>query len=166
MISDAIATCAGAMLGTSTVTTFVESGAGVSAGGRTGLTSLTTAVMFFLAMFAMPVFAVIPGAATAAALIYVGVLMMKNNLKTVDMNDAIGATSAFLTIVVMLLSYSITKGIGIGLVAYTVMSLVAYLINVIKYAINKKEKPEWKVSVVALIVAALFCVYFFVPVML
>ena len=164
MISDSIATCAGAMLGTSTVTTFVESGAGVSAGGRTGLTSFTTAVMFFLAMFAMPVFAVIPGAATAAALIYVGVLMMKNNLKSVDMNDAIGATSAFLTIVVMLLSYSITKGIGIGLVAYTAMSLVAYLINVVKYAINKKEKPEWKVSVVALIVTLLFCVYFFVPV--
>ena len=164
MISDSIATCAGAVLGTSTVTTFVESGAGVSAGGRTGLTSFTTAVMFFLAMFAMPVFAVIPGAATAAALIYVGVLMMKNNLKSVDMNDAIGATSAFLTIVVMLLSYSITKGIGIGLVAYTAMSLVAYLINVVKYAINKKEKPEWKVSVVALIVTLLFCVYFFVPV--
>lgn len=164
MISDSIATCAGAMLGTSTVTTFVESGAGVSAGGRTGLTSFTTAVMFFLAMFAMPVFAVIPGAATAAALIYVGVLMMKNNLKSVDMNDAIGATSAFLTIVVMLLSYSITKGIGIGLVAYTAMSVVAYAISAIKYAIDKQKKPEWKVSVVALIVTALFCVYFFVPV--
>ena len=164
MISDSIATCAGAMLGTSTVTTFVESGAGVSAGGRTGLTSFTTAVMFFLAMFAMPVFAVIPGAATAAALIYVGVLMMKNNLKSVDMNDAIGATSAFLTIVIMLLSYSITKGIGIGLVTYTAMSVVAYAISAIKYAIDKKEKPEWKVSVVALIVTALFCVYFFVPV--
>ena len=164
MISDSIATCAGAMLGTSTVTTFVESGAGVSAGGRTGLTSFTTAVMFFLAMFAMPVFAVIPGAATAAALIYVGVLMMKNNLKSVDMNDAIGATSAFLTIVIMLLSYSITKGIGIGLVTYTAMSVVAYVISAIKYAINKKDKPEWKVSIVALIVTALFCVYFFVPV--
>ena len=164
MISDSVATCAGAMLGTSTVTTFVESGAGVSAGGRTGMTSLTTAVMFFLAMFAMPAFAVIPGAATAAALIYVGVLMMKNNIKSVDMDDAISATSAFLTIVVMLLSYSITKGIGIGMVTYTVMSLVAYLISVIKYAIGKKEKPVWNVSVVALVVTALFCVYFFVPV--
>ena len=163
MISDSIATCAGAMLGTSTVTTFVESGAGVSAGGRTGLTSFTTACMFFLAMFAMPVFAVIPGAATAAALIYVGVLMMKNNIKSIDMSDAIGATSAFLTIVIMLLSYSITKGIGMGLVTYTVMSAVAYLIGVIKYAIDKKEKPVWNVSVVALIVTALFCVYFFVP---
>ncbi|MBQ4274079.1 MAG: hypothetical protein IJB94_03815, partial [Clostridia bacterium] len=116
-----------------------------------------------LAMFAMPVFAVIPGAATAAALIYVGVLMMKNNIKSIDMSDAIGATSAFLTIVIMLLSYSITKGIGMGLVTYTVMSAVAYLIGVIKYAIDKKEKPVWNVSVVALIVTALFCVYFFVP---
>ena len=164
MISDAIATCAGAMLGTSTVTTFVESGAGVSAGGRTGMTSFTTAVMFFLALFAMPAFAVIPGAATAAALIYVGVLMMKNNIKSVDRSDAISATSAFLTIVVMLLSYSITKGIGIGMVTYTVMSAIAYLIGLVAYAINKKEKPEWKVSIVALIVTALFCVYFFVPV--
>ena len=166
MISDSIATCAGAMLGTSTVTTFVESGAGVSAGGRTGLTSFTTACMFFLAMFAMPAFAVIPGAATAAALIYVGVLMMKNNIKSVDMDDAISATSAFLTIVVMLLSYSITKGIGIGMVTYTVMSLVAYLISVIKYAIDKKEKPVWNVSVVAIVVTLLFCVYFFIPVTL
>jgi len=166
MISDSVATCAGAMLGTSTVTTFVESGAGVSAGGRTGLTSFTTAVMFFLAMFAMPAFAVIPGAATAAALIYVGVLMMKNNIKSVDMSDAVSATSAFLTIVVMLLSYSITKGIGIGMVTYTVMSAIAYLIGVIKYAIDKKEKPAWNVSVVALIVTVLFCVYFFVPVTL
>ena len=163
MISDSVATCAGAMLGTSTVTTFVESGAGVSAGGRTGLTSFTTAVMFFLALFAMPVFAVVPGAATAAALIYVGVLMMKNNIKSIEMGDAIGATSAFLTVVVMVLSYSITKGIGIGLVTYTLMSAIAYLIEAIKYAIDKKEKPAWTVSVVTIIVSLLFVVYFFVP---
>ena len=164
MISDSIATCTGAILGTSTVTTFVESGAGVSAGGRTGLTAFTTASLFFASMFALPVFAAIPGAAAASALIYVGVLMMKNNIKNVDMKDAIGATSAFLTIVVMLLSYSITKGIGIGMVTYTVMSLVAYLIAVVKYAIDKKEKPVWNLSAVALVVTALFCVYFFVPV--
>ncbi len=167
MISDAVATCAGAMLGTSTVTTFVESGAGVSAGGRTGLTSFTTACMFFLAMFAMPLFAVIPGAATAAALIYVGVLMMKNNIKAIDFTDAIKATSAFLTIVVMVLSYSITKGIGIGLISYTLMSAIAYVIDAIKYAATKKgEAPKWNVSVVALVVTALFLVYFFVPVTL
>ena len=163
MICDSVATCTGAMLGTSTVTTFVESGAGVSAGGRTGLTALTTAVMFFVAMFAMPVFAVIPSAATAAALIYVGVLMMKNNIKEIDFGNAINATSAFLTIVIMVLSYSITKGIGVGLISYTLMSIVAYLIGIIKYAFTKKDKPTWNVSVIAIIVSLLFCLYFFVP---
>ena len=166
MISDAVATCTGAMLGTSTVTTFVESGAGVSAGGRTGLTAFTTACMFFLAMFAMPLFAVIPGAATAAALIFVGVLMMKNNVKTIDFSNAINATSAFLTIVIMVLSYSITKGIGVGIVSYTAMNLIEYVISAIKYAITKKEKPTWSISVVAIIITILFCVYFFVPVTL
>ncbi len=163
MIADSVATCTGAMLGTSTVTTFVESGAGVSAGGRTGLTALTTAALFFVAMFAMPVFAVIPSAATAAALIYVGVLMMKNNIKEIDFGNAINATSAFLTIVIMVLSYSITKGIGVGLISYTLMSIVAYLIGIIKYAFTKKDKPTWNVSVIAIIVSLLFCLYFFVP---
>ena len=169
MISDAVATCSGAVLGTSTVTTFVESGAGVSAGGRTGLTSFTTACMFFLAMFAMPVFQVIPSAATAAALIYVGVLMMKNNVKGIDFSHAINATAAFLTVVVMVLSYSITKGIGIGMISYTVMSAISYLVELIKYSVAKKkdenaEKPEWTVSVVAIVVTVLFLAYFFVPV--
>ena len=163
MISDSIATCTGAVLGTSTVTTFVESGAGVSAGGRTGLTAFSTACMFFLAMFAMPAFAVIPGAATAAALIYVGVLMMKNNVKAIDFSTAINATAAFLTIVVMVLSYSITKGIGIGLMSYTIMSILSYVIELIVASVKKTEKPQWNVSVVALVVTALFAVYFFVP---
>ncbi|MBQ9099257.1 MAG: NCS2 family permease [Clostridia bacterium] len=171
MMSDAIATCTGAALGTSTVTTFVESGAGVSAGGRTGLTAFTTACMFLLAIFAMPLFAMIPSAATAAALIYVGVLMMKNNVKNVDFDNAINATTAFLTIVVMVLAYSITKGIGVGMISYTVMSAIAYVVELIKYSVAKKkaaegeevEKPQWNVSVVALVVTALFLVYFFVP---
>ena len=163
MISDAVATCTGAVLGTSTVTTFVESGAGVSAGGRTGLTAFSTACMFFLAMFAMPLFAVIPSAATAAALIYVGVLMMKNNVKSVDFSNAVNATSAFLTIVVMGLGYSITKGIGVGLLSYTLMSVLAYVIELIVASAKKTEKPKWNVSVVAIVVTLLFCVYFFVP---
>ncbi|MBQ3064544.1 MAG: NCS2 family permease [Clostridia bacterium] len=168
MVCDAVATCAGAALGTSTVTTFVESGAGVSAGGRTGLTAFTTACMFFLAIFAMPLFAMIPSAATASALIYVGVLMMKHNVKSIDLGNAISATTGFLTIVVMVLSYSITKGIGVGMVSYTLMSAIAYLAELVKYLIVKKnnaeaEKPRWNVSVVALIVTALFLVYFFVP---
>ena len=174
MICDAVATCSGAVLGTSTVTTFVESGAGVSAGGRTGLTAFTTACMFFLAMFAMPLFQVIPSAATASALIYVGVLMMKNNVKGVDFSNAINATAAFLTIVVMVLSYSITKGIGIGMISYTVMAAIAYVIDIIKYSAQKKkaaegeeiEKPKWPVSIVAIVVTVLFLAYFFVPVAL
>ena len=163
MMSDAIATAAGAMLGTSTVTTFVESGAGVSAGGRTGLTAFSAAVMFFLSMFLMPLFAVIPSAATAAALIYVGVLMMKSNVKNIDFSDAINATSAFLTISVMVLSYSITKGIGVGLVSYTLMSAVSYVAALIKSKIKKTQAPAWNVSVVAIVVTVLFCIYFFVP---
>ena len=179
MVSDAVATCAGAMLGTSTVTTFVESGSGVAAGGRTGLTAFVTAVMFFLSLFALPLFATIPSAATASALIYVGVLMMKNNIKAVDFSDAINAVCAFLTIVIMVLSYSITKGIGIGLVMYTILSSIAYVVEVIKYAFTKKnadkvevvegeeavasQKPTYNVHVVTLIVTALFLVYFFVP---
>ncbi len=163
MIADSVATCAGAMLGTSTVTTFVESGAGVSAGGRTGLTAFTTACLFFVSMFALPVFATIPSAATAAALIYVGVLIMKNNVKSIDVSDPINATSAFLTMVIMILGYSITDGIGVGLLTFTVLSALTYLVNLVKYAITKKDKPEWNVSIITIIVAVLFCIYFFVP---
>ncbi|MBR2341060.1 MAG: NCS2 family permease [Clostridia bacterium] len=163
MMSDAIATCAGAMLGTSTVTTFVESGTGVSAGGRTGLTAFTTACFFLLSTFALPFFAAIPGAATASALIYVGVLMMKGNVKSVDMSDSINATSAFLTVIVMVLSYSITKGIGIGMLSYTIMNSVLYLVGLVRYAITKENKPSWNISVVSIVVSLLFAVYFFVP---
>ena len=166
MLSDSIATCAGAMLGTSTVTTIVESGSGVSAGGRTGLTAFTTASLFFVAMFATPLFAAIPSAAAAAALIYVGVLMMKNNIKGVDFETPIHATSAFLTISVMVLSYSITKGIGVGMLSYTILSALTFLVEWVVSAIKKTEKPVWEVSVVAIIVSALFAVYFFVPVSL
>ena len=163
MLSDSIATCAGALLGTSTVTTFVESGAGVSAGGRTGLTAFATACMFFLAIFIMPVFAAIPSAAAASALVYVGVLMMKNNAKDIDFSDAINATSAFLTISIMVLSYSITKGIGAGMVSYTLMSVISYVAAWIKASVKKEEKPVWNVSLVAIVVSVLFCIYFFVP---
>ena len=163
MVSDSVATCTGAMLGTSTVTTFVESGAGVSAGGRTGLTAFTTASLFFASMFALPLFAAIPGAAAASALIYVGVLMMKSNIKGIDVSDTINATSAFLTISVMVLSYSITKGIGVGMISYAVMTLIDYIVALIRSAVSGKERPEWRISVVTVIVAALFLVYFFVP---
>ena len=94
--------------------------------------------------------------------------MMKNNIKNINVSNAIYATSAFLTIVVMPLAYSITKGIGVGMISFTVMSAVAFAVESIKYAVTKKknpeaEKPKWDVSVVAIIVTVLFLIYFFVP---
>lgn len=165
MYADSIATCAGAMFGTSTVTTFVESGSGIAEGGKTGLTALSTAIMFFLAIFALPVFAMIPSAATASALVYVGVLMMKN-IKNIDFSDIRVAVPAFLAIALMPLAYSITTGIGMAILSYVVISIFCFIFDAIKYACTKKEehKPVWNVSIVTIIIALLFCVYFFVPV--
>jgi AGZA family xanthine/uracil permease-like MFS transporter len=117
MLSDAIATCAGAICGTSTVTTFVESSAGVGEGGRTGLSAFTTGVMFFIAMFLSPVAALIPSCATAAALVYVGVLMM-GCVTEVDWKDVSVAVPAFLTIAFMAFTYNISYGIAFGLISY------------------------------------------------
>ncbi|MBQ0099566.1 MAG: NCS2 family permease [Firmicutes bacterium] len=165
MYADSIATCTGALLGTSTVTTFVESGAGIAAGGKTGLTALVTAILFFLSMFLMPVFAMIPSAAAASALVYVGVLMMKNITK-VNFDAIRVAVPAFLTIIMMPLAYSITTGIGVGILSFVIISIITYLIDLIKFKACKDdsvEKPEWKISVFTGIVAILFGVYFFVP---
>lgn len=166
MISDSVATCTGALFGTSTVTTFVESGAGIAAGGKTGLTALTTAVCFFLSIFLMPLIASIPSAAAASALIYVGCLMVKGavNLKVDSVRDSV---ATFFTIAMMPLAYSITTGIGVGLLTYVIISLITYIIDLIKYAANKDKenavKPHFDVSVVCIIVCLLFLVYFFVP---
>jgi len=122
MLSDAIATIFGAICGTSTVTTYVESSTGVAEGGRTGLTALTTAGLFFIAMFFAPIASLIPGAATAAALIYVGALMLSSVLK-VDWDNAEAAVPAFLTIAFMAFSYSISNGIGIGVISYTLIKI-------------------------------------------
>lgn len=122
MISDSVATVVGAIAGTSTVTTYVESAAGVSAGGRTGLTALVVAILFLISMFLSPIAVYIPTAATAPALIWVGVLMLKN-FKDVDMDDVTNAVPAFLTLIMMPLTYSISNGIAIGMISYTVMRL-------------------------------------------
>ncbi len=122
MACDAIATCAGGVCGTSTVTTFVECSAGVAAGGRTGLTSLVVSLCFAACLFLSPIASIIPAAATAPALIFVGVLMLKNFAK-VDMKDMQSAVPAFLTLVMMPLTYSIANGIGIGAIAYTLIAL-------------------------------------------
>lgn len=162
MYADSIATVAGAALGTSTVTTFVESGAGVAAGGKTGLTALVVAGLFFLSIFLLPLFAFIPSAAAASALIYVGVLMM-SNVKNIDFTSVKNAVPAFLTIIIMPLGYSITDGIGVGLLMYVIIAAVEYLVNLIISAVRKTERPAFDIPVVTLIVAALFAVYFFVP---
>ena len=122
MNCDSIATVSGAVLGTSTCTTFVESAAGVAAGGRTGLTSLVTAACFFVCLFLSPVAAIVPACATAPALIYVGVLMLKNFSK-VDMSDVAAAVPAFLALIMMPLTYSISNGIAVGAIAYTIIRL-------------------------------------------
>lgn len=122
MTSDSVATVAGALMGTSTCTTFVESAAGVAAGARTGLASVITAACFAVCLFLSPVASIIPSAATAPALIYVGVLMMKN-FADVDMNDVRSAIPAFLTLIMMPLTYSIANGIGIGAISYVVITL-------------------------------------------
>lgn len=121
MLADAIATTAGAVCGTSTVTTFVESSAGVGEGGRTGLASLSTAFFFLIAMFLSPVAQLIPSCATAAALIYVGVLMM-NCVRDLNWDSADVAVPAFLTIAMMPFTYSISFGIGFGLISYAIIA--------------------------------------------
>ena len=123
MASDSIATVTGAVLGTSTCTTFVESASGVAAGGRTGLASLVTAACFAVCLFLTPVAAIVPACATAPALIYVGVLMLKNFAK-VDMKDITAAVPAFLALIMMPLTYSISNGIAIGAISYVIITAV------------------------------------------
>ena len=122
MLADAIATCCGAVCGTSTVTTFVESSAGVAEGGRTGLASMATAALFFIAMFLAPVAQLIPTYACAAALIYVGVLMMAN-VRSIDWDDPAAAVPGFMTVAFMPLTYNISYGIAFGLISYVFIKI-------------------------------------------
>ena len=149
LLSDAIATVTGACTGTSTVTTFVESAAGVEAGGRTGLTALTTGVLFLACIFIAPIAAIIPPAATSAALIYVGVLMLQG-LKNVDFADMDQMVPVCLMLLAMPVSGSIGHGIGLGLIAYTCIKL---------FSGKGKE-----VSVLTYVISALFLVKFFLVV--
>ncbi len=145
MTCDSVATVAGAVCGTSTVTTFVESASGVAAGGRTGLTSLVTSICFALCLFLSPIASIIPSAATAPALIFVGVLMMKNFAK-VDMDDMRSAVPAFLTFAMMPLTYSIANGIGIGAIAYTLITLFT----------GNYKKKDIAVTIIALLFVCKF----------
>jgi AGZA family xanthine/uracil permease-like MFS transporter len=149
MLADAVATCAGALCGTSTVTTFVESSAGIAVGGKTGLTSMVTAVCFFVAMFFSPLGSLIPTCATSAALIYVGVLMM-NCVSKVDWLNVETAVPAFATIAITVMTYSISYGIGLGLVADVAIRL----------CLGKLFKENKEGDLVTVIVAVLFLLMF------
>ena len=145
LLADAVGTVAGACLGTSTVTSYVESSAGVAAGARTGLASVVTAILFIVALFFTDLFAVIPSAATAPALIFVGYLMMKPVMK-IDFEDPTEGIPAFITIMVMPFSYSISKGIAFGVISFVFCKLF-----------SKKAKD---VSIITWILAAVFVAYF------
>ena len=121
LLADAIGTTAGAMLGTSTVTTFVESSSGVMLGGRTGLTSVTSAVLFGLSLFLSPIFLAIPSFATAPALVIVG-LMMLSSITRINFDDMAEAAPAFVALIAMPFMYSISEGIALGVISYVVIN--------------------------------------------
>ena len=146
LLSDAIGTIAGACTGTSTITTFIESASGVEAGGRTGLTALTTAALFLACMFLAPIAAIIPGAATSAALIYVGVLMLQG-LKNVNFDDMDQMLPVSIMLIGMPVSGSIGHAIGLGLISYTVVKVF-----------SGKAKD---VSVLTYVISLLFLIKFF-----
>ena len=138
LISDAVGTIAGAVTGTSTITTFVESASGVEAGGRTGLTAAVSAVLFLACIFLAPVVAIIPPAATSAALIYVGILML-GGLKNVDFSDMTQLAPVSVMLICMPISSSIGHGIGLGMIIYTVMMVLqgkAKQVSWLTYAIS------------------------------
>ena len=143
LMADAVATTAGAVLGTSTTTTFVESASGVTEGGRTGLTAVTTAVLFGLALFLSPIFLAIPSFATARALVVVGFYML-TNVVNIDFNDVSEALPCYICILAMPFFYSISEGISMGVIAYVAMNLLTG---------KAKEK---KISVLMYILAVLF----------
>ena len=146
LLADAIGTVSGALMGTSTVTTFVESASGVEAGGRTGLTALTAAGMFLACIFLAPIAAVIPPAATSAALIFVGILMLQG-LQNIDFNDIDQIVPVFIMLLAMPISGSIGHGIGLAMICYTVIKV---------FSGKAKE-----VSVLTYIISLLFIVKFF-----
>ena len=148
LMADAVATTAGAVLGTSTTTTFVESASGVSEGGRTGLTAMTTAALFALSLFLSPIFLAIPSFATAPALIVVGFYMV-NQVGDIDFRDFAEGIPAFICIAAMPFFYSISEGISMGVISYVVLNLV-----------SGKAKDK-KISVVMYILALLFLVKYF-----
>ncbi len=148
MLVDSVGTAGGALLGTSTVTAYIESAAGISEGGRTGLTSVVTGVLFLLTLFLSPMAELIPAEATAPALVIVGVLMAES-VKKIDFDDFTEALPAFLVIIFMPLAYSIADGIAFGFIAYPVVKLVS----------GRRNEVHWLVYVLALV----SLIHFFYP---
>ena len=156
LMTDAIATTAGALLGTSTVTVYVESATGVEQGGRTGLTAITIGALFFIAMFFSPIFVAVPACATAPALIYVGYLMLTSVLK-IDFSDITDAVPAFLIIALMPLTYSIGDGLTIGVLAYVILNLVHNIFT-------KKKEDKKELSMVMKVLAIIFVIKLCLPI--
>lgn len=149
MLADAVGTMGGALIGTSTVTTYIESTAGISEGGRTGFTSIVTGLLFFLTLFLAPLAGLVPAEATAPALIIVGVLMVGAVMK-INFDDFTEAFPAFLTIIFMPLAYSIADGIAFGFIAFPVVKLVA----------GKSKEVHWLLYILAVI----SLIHFFWPI--
>lgn len=149
LLSDAIGTVTGSLTGTSTITTFIESASGVEAGGRTGLTALTTGVLFVACIFLAPVAAIIPAAATSSALVYVGVLMVKA-LKSINFDDISVAVPVILMLLAMPVSSSIGHAIGLGMISYTIIKLL----------LGKGKE----VSVLTYVISVIFLIKFFLVV--
>lgn len=145
MMVDAVAVSGGALVGTSTVTAFIESAAGVAQGGRTGLTAVTTGVCFLLALFLAPIAALIPGSATAAALIIVGVLMMQA-VKEIDFQDMVLAIPSFLTVVLMPFTYNIANGVSFGIVTYVILATVGNMSG------KSNHKVHWLMWILAVLI--------------
>lgn len=150
LLADAIATCTGAVLGTSTTTTFVESASGVTEGGRTGLTAITTGFLFLACIFLAPLFTAIPSFATAPALIVVGFYMISSVVK-INFDDMCEGIPAFLCIVCMPLMYSIAEGISIGVISYTIITLLT--------GKAKEKKLSWIMYVLTLLFIAKYVIY-------
>lgn len=155
LMTDAIATTAGALLGTSTVTVYVESATGVEEGGRTGLTAITIGALFFVAMFFSPIFVAVPACATAPALIYVGYLMLTSVLK-IDFSDITDAVPAFLIIALMPLTYSIGDGLTIGVLTYVIL-------NILHNIFTKKKEDKKELSMVMIVLAIIFVIKLCLP---
>jgi AGZA family xanthine/uracil permease-like MFS transporter len=145
MLADSIATTGGALFGTSTVTTYVESAAGVSVGGRTGLTGVVISLLFFLSLFFRPIISIVPSAATAPALIIVGVMMLSNIVK-IQWDDFTEVIPAFIAMITMPLTYSVSNGIALGFITYPILKLFT----------GKGKEVHWLVYVLCI----LFILYF------